>query len=286
MIKNVLVPYVNANTEAGPLSTALAICEQFAAQLALLIAVDVPVPMPSEWVPMAGDVYMRLREQMLASVQPLAQKMRNRFAQQSSGGPANCGVQTEVRVVESVLLAPSPMATMHAHYVDLIVVPSATGADAAVAHEYFVNLLIGSGRPILVVPPNYHPKAAISRAVIAWQPSRESARAVHDALPLLKAAKSVDILVVDPEIGEFGHGDQPGADIAAHLAKHGLKVQVYVRPRMGHAIAASILQHAQEVGADLLVAGGYGHSRFREFMLGGVTRDLLRLTHLPVLFSH
>lgn len=285
MIKNVLVPYVNANTEAGPLSTALAICEKFGAQLALLIAVDVPMPMPNEWVPMSGDVYMRLREQLLSSVQPLAQKMRDRFAGQNLG---NLGVKTEVRIVESVLLAPSPMATMHAHYADLIVVPSAAdaGADSGVAHEYFVNLLIGSGRPVLVVPAKHHAKSVPKRAVIAWQPSREATRAVHDAMPLLKTTESVDILVIDPEIGEFGHGDQPGADIAAHLAKHGLKVQVYVRPRMGHSIAASILQHAQEVGADLLVAGGYGHSRFREFMLGGVTRDLLRLTHLPVLFSH
>ena len=283
MIKNVLVPYVNASTEAGPLSSALAICAQFGAQLTLLIAVDTPLPMPNEWVPMSGDVYMRLREQILASVQPIAQKMRDRFAQQNAG---NLGVQTEVRIVESVLSSPSPTATLHGHYADLIVVPSAVGNDAAVAHEYFVNLLIGSGRPILVVPPSHHAKTSFARAVIAWQPSRESTRAVHDAMPLLKTVASVDILVVDPEIGEFAHGDQPGADIAAHLARHGLKVQVYVRPRMGHSIAVSILQHAKEVGADLLVAGGYGHSRFREFMLGGVTRELLRLTHLPVLFSH
>ena len=283
MIKNVLVPYVNANTEAGPLSSALAICAQFGAQLTLLIAVDTPLPMPNEWVPMSGDVYMRLREQILASVQPIAQKMRDRFAQQNAG---NLGVQTEVRIVESVLSSPSPTATLHGHYADLIVVPSAVGNDAAVAHEYFVNLLIGSGRPILVVPPSYHAKTSFARAVIAWQPSRETTRAVHDAMPLLKTAASVDVLVIDPEIGEFAHGDQPGADIAAHLARHGLKVQVYVRPRMGHSIAVSILQHAKEVGADLLVAGGYGHSRFREFMLGGVTRELLRLTHLPVLFSH
>ena len=260
MIKNVLVPYVNASTEAGPLSSALAICAQFGAQLTLLIAVDAPLPMPNEWVPMSGDVYMRLREQI--------------------------GVQTEVRIVESVLSSPSPTATLHGHYADLIVVPSAVGNDAAVAHEYFVNLLIGSGRPILVVPPSHHAKTSFARAVIAWQPSRETTRAVHDAMPLLKTAASVDVLVIDPEIGEFAHGDQPGADIAAHLARHGLKVQVHVRPRMGHSIAVSILQHAKEVGADLLIAGGYGHSRFREFMLGGVTRELLRLTHLPVLFSH
>ncbi len=285
MIKNVLLPYVNANTELGPLSCALSICAHFDARLSLLIALDVPPPMPNEWVPISGEVYMRLREQILRSAQPLAQKMRDRFAQQNNG---RLGVQTEVRVVESALLAPSPTATMHAHYADLIILTGAagTGTESAVAHEYFVNLLIGSGRPILLVPPNYHGKTPFTRAVIAWQPSRETTRAVHDALPLLKTAESVDILVVDPEIGEFAHGEQPGADIAAHLAKHGLKVQVFRRPRMGHSVAASILQHAQEVGADLLVAGGYGHSRFREFMLGGVTRDLLRLAHLPVLFSH
>jgi nucleotide-binding universal stress UspA family protein len=285
MIKNVLVPYVNRHTEAGPLTAAFALCQHFRAQLALLIAVDIPMPMPSEWLPISGDVYMQLRAQLLNSVQPLAQRLRQRFSDQQLRYEH---VQSEVRVVESVLIAPSPLATMHAHYADLIVVPSAAGSDmdSAVAHSYFVNLLMGAGRPILVVPEKFDGKLPAKRAVIAWQPSRESARAVHDAMPLLQAANAVDVLVVEPQIGEFAHGEQPGSDIAAHLARHGLTVQVHTRARIGHSVSAALLEHAKEVQADLIVAGGYGHSRFREFMLGGVTRELMCKTHIPVLFSH
>lgn len=185
MIKNVLVPYVNKHTEAGPLSAALALCEHFQAQLALLIAVDTPMPIASEWVPISGDIYMKLRAEMLASVQPLAEKMRQRFSDQR----LRYGhVQTDVRVVECVLMAPSPLAAMHAHYADLIVVPTAAAVslDFALAHTYFVNLLMGSGRPILVVPPKFDGKLPAKRVVVAWQPSRESARALHDAMPLLQ----------------------------------------------------------------------------------------------------
>ena len=92
--------------------------------------------------------------------------------------------------------------------------------------------------------------------------------------------------MIDPAVGESAHGGEPGADIAAHLARHGLRVEVTVRPSMNFSVAYALLDHARTVGADLLVAGGYGHSRLREAVLGGSTRELLETAHLPVLFSH
>ena len=109
---------------------------------------------------------------------------------------------------------------------------------------------------------------------------------LDDALPLLRHAEAVDVVVVAPEPDEKGYGQDPGADIAAHLARHGLRVEVIAKPRMNFSTAYAVLEHARTVGAGLLVAGDYGRSRFREFLLGGATRELLQGTHLPVLFSH
>jgi nucleotide-binding universal stress UspA family protein len=124
------------------------------------------------------------------------------------------------------------------------------------------------------------------RIVAAWKPTSEAARAFHDALPFFLGAEMVDILVIDPVIGERGHGEQPGADIAMHLTRHGVRVNVVVAPAGGDSVSGAINRHAAARGADMIVAGGYGHSRFREWALGGATRELLESATLPILFSH
>ena len=126
----------------------------------------------------------------------------------------------------------------------------------------------------------------ISHAVIAWQPTREAARALHDALPLLREAKTVDVVMIDPVVSESRYGQEPGADIAGHLARHGLQVNVVTHVLRQETVATALLRHAAESGAQLLVAGGYGHSRLREWALGGTTRELLQAISTPILFSH
>lgn len=121
---------------------------------------------------------------------------------------------------------------------------------------------------------------------MAWRPTREATRALHDAMPLLRVAESIDVLEVDPDVGKRGGGALPGADIATHLARHGLMVRVVLHTRSGESTAMAMIKHAERSGAELLVAGGYGHSRLREWALGGVTRELLQSTPVPVLFSH
>ena len=109
---------------------------------------------------------------------------------------------------------------------------------------------------------------------------------MHDALPLLEKASKVTILAINPRRGVQGHGDVPAADIALHLARHG------VRAEASHTIANDIsdgdalLSYASDIGADLIVAGGYGHSRAREMVFGGVTRTLMEQMTVPVLLSH
>lgn len=280
MIKDLLIPHVNAESEGAPVAAAIAIAQTFEAHVAMLVTVDVPAPMPSDWGAMAYDIYARLHEEARRRAEGRADALRARFA--------NAEVPVEVRIAEAVSVYPQNTAAMHARHADLTVLPTMPrdGVDNMLVHDCFHDVLRHSGRPVLAVPAASAATLPPRRAVIAWKPTREAARAVADAMPLLSMADAVDVLVVDPVVGEAGHGGEPGADIAAHLARHGLKVEVVTRPRMNFSVAYALLDHARMVGADLLVAGGYGHSRLREAMLGGTTRELLQTAHLPVLFSH
>lgn len=143
-----------------------------------------------------------------------------------------------------------------------------------------------SGRPAVILPYAGTPSPLLRRVLVAWNGSREAARAVHDALPFLTGAQATTLLIVDTA-GQDGTADEmPGADIAAHLARHGVKVQVRAVPSAGLAVGDVILSQAADEGADLLIMGGYGHSRMREMVLGGATRQLLAQMTLPVLLSH
>lgn len=246
----------------------------------MLVAVDVPAPMPSDWGAMAYDLYARLHEEARRRAEALADRLREHSARHE--------LPIEIRVAEAVSLYPQNTAAMHARYADLTVLPGMPrdGAETMYVHDHFHDILRKSGRPVLVVPDGSSAQLPPKRAVIAWKPTREASRAVADALPLLAQAEQVDVLVIDPMVGEAAHGGEPGADIAAHLARHGLKVEVETRPSMNFSVAYALLEHARRVGADLLVCGGYGHSRLREAVLGGTTRELLQTAHLPVLFSH
>ncbi len=178
----------------------------------------------------------------------------------------------------------APEAAMHARYVDLAVIARGTPdipAGMAVVAE---DLAIDGGGAVLMVPPGCAPVVG-RNVVVAWKPTREAARAINEALAVIEPGARMTVLVVDP--GDTPeHGEEPGADIAAHLARHGVQVTVEVA-LSGHLdVTGTLLRRAAELGADMLVMGAYGHSRLRERILGGVTRDLLRATPLPVLMAH
>lgn len=176
--------------------------------------------------------------------------------------------------------------SMHARYADLVVLGQDDPDDASVVRHLPEQLVLACGRPVLMIPYIGAGKTLGQRAIVAWDASREAARAVADALPLLEQAASVTVVSINPRQRDFGHGDVPGADIALHLARHGIKVEVERVETRDVDVGNALLSHVANEGADLLVMGGYGHSRLREIMLGGATRTILHDMTVPVLMSH
>ncbi len=143
-----------------------------------------------------------------------------------------------------------------------------------------------TGRPALVIPHAGMRAMPPKRVVIAWDASREASRAVHDALPLLRLAEDVVVLVVDAQSLGARTGRQPGTGVMAHLSQHEVKVRLKRVESDRRGMGEFILAQAEEEAADLLVMGGYGHSRLREMLVGGVTRYMLERMTVPILFSH
>lgn len=172
----------------------------------------------------------------------------------------------------------------HALYTDLVVIPNGVVPAGEAPTDAFNGILFESGRPVLFLGEGDKSPLPIKRVVMAWNSEPEAAKAIHQSLPLLNDAQEVHLVLVDPD-GNVS-GSNPGDDMAAFLTRHSLKVSVDQIPSAGRDISDVLLQHAVDKDADLIVMGGYGHSRLREWLLGGTTRDLLRKTERPVLMAH
>lgn len=178
---------------------------------------------------------------------------------------------------------------LQARYSDLLVMSQNDPSEALPTQASNVAefVVINSGRPVLLIPYAGKFDAAFERVLIAWDGSLQAARAVTGAIPLLRRAKLVQVAVFDPEIGPTAHGEEPGADIALYLARHGVTVEV-TQQNTGQDIdiGNAIVSYSSDFGADLIVMGAYGHSRFRELLLGGATHTILNSMTVPVLMSH
>ena len=179
-----------------------------------------------------------------------------------------------------------------AHQSDLVVFgqPQPEGALPGRAADLMQHVLLEAGRPLLVVPyaGTFDALARLEgfHALIGWTETREAARAVHDALPLLTGAGAVTVLTILAGRDAPIDGEPPAAELAQHLQRHGVAATAVRTVTDGIPDSDALLSYACDVSADLLVLGGYGHSPLRERMWGGVTRDVLRHMTLPVLMSH
>lgn len=277
VIKDILVPLLLGESHEAALASACAIAAQHQSHVVALVGVSIVTPIATAWAYYPAGIYETLDEVATATSQALAESVEQRLAREAA--------THEVRRADSLWMTSAEQAAQHGRHADLVVLGVARPIRDA-EKRVFAGLLLDGGRPVLVVPAGAPMPASSRHAVVAWKSSGEAARAVHDALPLLMGAHSVDVLVVEREPNEEERHEIVGCDIATHLSRHGLAVNVVQRPYTPPSTGQSILAYAQACGADLIVAGGYGRARALEQVFGGVTRTLLEHSTVPVLFSH
>lgn len=175
--------------------------------------------------------------------------------------------------------------SLHARYADLIVLGQHGAEDySGVGSGFAEHVVREAGRPVLMVPYVGDFASIGKRILIGWKATREAIRAVSDAIPFLHQAEAIRVLVIDPKAGE--RGAMPDVDIAPYLARHGVNVEVHVDRAAQNDVGNEILSRAADFGADLIVVGAYGHSRFREMVLGGASRTIMDSMTVPVLLSN
>jgi nucleotide-binding universal stress UspA family protein len=180
---------------------------------------------------------------------------------------------------------------LQARYADLVVIGQNDPHEISpvVMPDFPQYVVLNSGRPVLLVPHTGRFDNIGNRVLIGWDASMAATRAVSSAIPLLRRAHRVEVAVFDPPAQGGAPGSAPGSapcsEIALYLARHGIKIEVLQR-ESDQVVGAALLTLAGELNADLIVMGGYGHARFREIMLGGVTHAILETMTVPVLMAH
>jgi nucleotide-binding universal stress UspA family protein len=193
------------------------------------------------------------------------------------------GVAAKSRILDATFGGAATLFARIARRFDLAVVGQAQHEHGASEELMIEGALFESGRPVIVVPYIQKSGLTLERVLVCWDGGRTAARAVGDAMPFLERAKAVDIVIVAEE---RKNDEITGVKLSEHLARHGIKANVKRIAKGDLATGDAILDYAADSSADLMVMGGYGHSRLREFILGGVTRSLLASMTLPVLMSH
>jgi len=276
MIKDLVVSLsVGASRDAaGPY--AISVAEAFGAHVAGIAFSYEPVIPPT----IMGTIPASFVESQRDENDRAANDARAKFDEAAR----RAGVSSESRTLSASLAGSADRFATIARRFDLAVVGQAEPERAAPEELIVENALFSSGRPMLIVPYIQKAELTLDRVMVCWDASRNAARAIADAMPFLKRARVIDVVIVASE--RIKSDEIPGADIGQHLARHDLKVEVRRIVSPDTDVASTILSHAADTAADFIVMGGYGHSRLREFILGGATRGMLQAMTLPTLMSH
>ncbi len=227
-----------------------------------------------------GSVAIDLTREYLAECKAAAAAASTRFNEMTRLS----GVSSASHVETAIFPEVAPRFARLARRFDMAVIAQPEPSTSTNKGGIIEAALFDSGRPLLVVPYIQRNGFTAERALVCWDGSRNAARAIGDALPILAHMNSVEVVVITGERGKTV--EVPGADIAHHLARHGLKVELRQIVAIDNDVASTILSHVADTGTSFIVMGGYGHSRLRELVLGGATRGILASMTAPTLLSH
>jgi nucleotide-binding universal stress UspA family protein len=276
MIKDLVVNLTVGGSRGDPGAYAVSIAQTFNAHVAAIAFAHDPI-IPAT---LMGGVPADFIESQRQEAEAAASAAVARFEETAR----RAGVSAESRLLAASIAEASDQFGRMARRFDLAVVGQAEPEKASAEELLGESALFEGGRPVLMVPYIQETGLKLEKVLVCWDGSRAAARAAGDALPFLARAAGVEVLIV---AGERGKTDEiPGADVGQHLARHGLKVDVKRIVATESDVANTILSYVADAGADLIVMGGYGHSRLREFILGGVTRGILEAMTVPTLMSH
>jgi nucleotide-binding universal stress UspA family protein len=275
MIRDVLLNIAVGLENDATLDYALSLAKSFEAHAAgVAFAYEaVPPAMLMDDVPPAWIEEFRREAQRAAEL----------AIERCKAAATRVGIEVEARAMPASFIGTADTFGRIARRFDLLVVRQAEPERTSPADLIIEAALFSTGRPVVIVPYIQNDGPKFDRIMLCWDGSHCAARAASDAMPFFKRAKTVEVVIV----AEHGKSDEaPGADIAQHLARHGLPVEVKQIVAPNAKPADVLLSHAADSGADFLVMGAFGHSRLREFVLGGVTRSLLEAMTIPALMSH
>ncbi len=279
MIRDVLVHLDGGPADEERLAHAEAVATAFEAHLTGLYANPFTTfagVMPLDGGAAAAQAMADLEAEVRRTGDAIEARLRTRLDR--------VGVRSELRRLDGTPWQLARWLAAEARRTDLFVASRPSGEGLADTAEMFEAVLFGGGRAVYVVPPGRRPPDAFRRVLVAWRDTRESARAVAEALPFVARATRTAIVLVDPD--ERDALEAPGAGLARHLGRYGTAVELFLLESRGRPVADLVLEEAGRFSADLVVMGGYGHSRAREWVLGGATREMLELATVPVLMAH
>lgn len=276
MIKDIVVN-LPIGADGGPAGDyALSVADAFGAHLTgVAFVFDPIVPVSS-----TGYIPAEIIDTQLAENQAAAKAAIDRF----TAAAARAGITAEPVTLSASLAGAGDQFGRIARRFDLAIVGQAKPDRSEIDEIIAESTLFDSGRPVIMVPYIQKPPLQLDRVMACWDGSRPAARAIADAMPLLEKAGQVELVIVDNERGK--QDEIEGADMGEHLARHGLKVDVHRIAGGNIDVADALLSHVADSGTDFFVMGGYGHSRLREFVLGGVTHSILKSMTGPVLMAH
>ena len=276
MIRDIVVNLsLNPTTDAAT-AYAISVADTFRAHLAGIAFVYEPIWPP---VDMGASMPASFIEAERAEAQERATAAIAKFEESAS----RAGLSAESHALDATMAGASRQFAEIARRFDLAIVGQARPDKESVEDLIAEAALFDSGRPVLFVPYIHKTGLKLKHVTVCWDGSRAATRAIADTMPFLKRAKTIDIVIIESEKSKSK--DFPGADIANHLARHDLKIDLK-RISLVTDVGNTILNYAADSSTDLIVMGGYGHSRFREFILGGATRGLLASMTVPTLMSH